>query len=311
MSESETQIVYLSASKEWFSEKRCSSPNYLGTSLHPLEIKQKRYMKIFEQIEYEHRNDPQPKCQTAGCNNDNRAFNGGMCLQHSPTTNNKSECKCDCIYCIGNKHCDSLECGDTLKKQEEKCEDCGLLKPDKHFAYCHPTPKVATSKCCGAKIEKRSYTHFLGDPELKNNLEEYCVKCKVATSEKGKCVGDCAFKSSLHKSKDDCGRLPVDTPHESEDWSESIEGKVEVILGGVEIGIVDLIKEYYQRGMKKGFLKGMNYLPQDDIEDIETKAKSDILSLAVQEIEKEYRHSEVNSRHEYLVDNRQRNNVAI
>jgi len=254
-------------------------------------------MKIFEQIEYEHRNDPQPKCQTAGCNNDNRAFNGGMCLQHSPTTNNKSECKCDCIYCIGNKHCDSLECGDTLKKQEEKCEDCGLLKPDKHFAYCHPTPKVATSKCCGAKIEKRSYTHFLGDPELKNNLEEYCVKCKVATSEKEIKYGDktceCQGLEKLHfegqcrfytSEKDEIVQFFKDrkenakiylknlqeniaklTPHESEDWSESIEGKVEVILGGVEIGIVDLIKEYYQRGREKS------------------------LSLAVQEIEKERR----------------------
>lgn len=318
-----------------------------------------------EQFEYEHKDDPQPKCKTAGCNNDNRAFNGGMCLQHSPTTNNKSECcgaevkhnpdnalfagdicskcgkpfvgdslrkqeerdfhplDCQCIKCQMSsefhhpdcEHCKEVREAKVATKQEEmgKCT-CGerTIRGDieiqigdmlhtKRPSGCTRTPKVATSEkekhsmlCAGRNFGENNKYFYSGN--YKGMKEPENCNCKEVvppheSSEKGKCnhnnpdeLGNCY----------DCGIDQfIDTPHESEDWEAEFDKEFENILiqrndGNFEDTkrLKDFIRKSYQRGReegsaKKGEAKRVFYMQGYEA------GKAKLLSLAVQEIEKE------------------------
>lgn len=172
------------------------------------------------------------------------------------------------------------ESGDSLRKQEEKC-DCWRTG-DK----CDNCPKVATSekKVCqlGVKGCDIPYNHAHGE-----------FDCEVATSEKEN-VYDKVAKSAEKIGKlyndrvDEDYRNSVFTPHESEDWSEKFAefGFLEndrVTNKELKEFIKQVESKAYQRGREER-QRGMK-LPQ--VLEIAMEARADERKKMIQEIEKE------------------------
>lgn len=190
--------------------------------------------------------------------------------------------KSRCCYCVPHENCDlskpvseGKECEhkntspNVIGLADEVCNDCGSKKYMENRVPTPPSNALRSEEECNCGYEKGHSLECplwtLGQPAITTGSTP-----KVATYEKGDCevcsgVTVPIQYDGVNMICPKCFRKyeVKDTPHESEDWSESVIKLCKEMPDGAKIDhvhLVNLIRKVeskaYQRGREEGYTEG-------------------------------------------------------